>query len=271
MQCAFVYKIWARRYAPAHKDRKKEQGAEEMSVEGQIYERIYGAIIEQRLPPGTKLGEESLCELFGVSRSRIRKVLYRLGNESVVVLVPNRGAFVARPSVQEAREVFATRRLLEAEVVRGLARGLPVGDASRLARHVELEREAHGRHDRRASIRLSGEFHLLLAELAGNRVIERFLRELVSRTSLIIAVYEAPGRSCCSFDEHGALIEAIGGGRGEAAVEGMMAHLCGVEGRLMLERPPRQAVDLKAVFAPPEPDGPAAARAAGGLAPARRR
>jgi DNA-binding GntR family transcriptional regulator len=241
-----------------------------MSVEGQIYERIYGAIIEQRLPPGTKLGEEPLCELFGVSRSRIRKVLYRLGNESVVMLVPNRGAFVARPSVQEAREVFATRRLLEAEVVRGLARGLPAGDASRLARHVELECEAHWRHDRRTSIRLSGEFHLLLAELAGNRVIERFLRDLVSRTSLIIAVYEAPGRSCCSFDEHAALIEAIGGGRAEAAVEGMMAHLCGIEGRLLLDRPPGQTVDLKAVFAQPEHAPPASGLAHAGGAGGRR-
>lgn len=237
-----------------------------MSVESQIYERIYSAIIEQRLAPGTKLGEESLCELFGVSRSRIRKVLYRLGNDSVVMLVPNRGAFVARPSVQEAREVFATRRLLEAEVVRALAKGLSAADAARLARHVEVEREAHARHDRRASIRLSGEFHLLLAELAGNRVIERFLRELVSRTSLIIAVYEAPGRSCCSFDEHAALIEAIGGGRAEAAVEGMMAHLCGIESRLMLDRPPGQAVDLKAIFAPSETNArrDAQASAAGG-------
>jgi DNA-binding GntR family transcriptional regulator len=226
-----------------------------MSAESQIYERIYSAIIEQRLAPGTKLGEESLCELFGVSRSRIRKVLYRLGNESVVMLVPNRGAFVARPSVLEAREVFATRRLLEAEVVRGLAHGLAAADASRLARHVEFEREAHARHDRRASIRLSGEFHLLLAELAGNRVIERFLRDLVSRTSLIIAVYEAPGRSCCSFDEHAALIEAIGGGRAEAAVEGMRAHLCGIESRLMLERPPSGAADLKSILAPAHPDG----------------
>jgi DNA-binding GntR family transcriptional regulator len=223
-----------------------------MSVESQIYERIYSAIIEQRLPPGTKLGEESLCEVFGVSRSRIRKVLYRLGNDSVVELVPNRGAFVARPSVQEAREVFATRRLLESEVVRRLAQGLSAEDAARLARHVAFEHEAHARHNRRASIRLSGEFHLLLAALSGNRVIERFLRELVSRTSLIIAVYEAPGRSCCSFDEHAGLIEAMGRGHAEPAVEGMMAHLCGIESQLMLDRPPGEAVDLKSILAPSE-------------------
>lgn len=234
-----------------------------MPVETDIYEQIYSAIIEQRLPPGTKLGEEALCEVFGVGRSRIRSALHRLSGDSLVELVPRRGAFVARPSVQEARQVFATRRLLESEVVRTLAQALPSAATARLARHVELERRAHGQHDRRAAIRLSGEFHLLLADLAGNRVIERFLRELVSHTSLIIAVYEAPGRSCCSFDEHDALIEAIEASHVDAAVEGMTAHLGGIEARLALDRPLDQSVDFKVIFGRREGEASAAEPADG--------
>ncbi len=213
-----------------------------------IYERIYVAIVEQALPPGTKLGEESLCEVFGVSRTRIRRVLQRLANDHVIELLPNRGAYVARPSVDEARDIFATRRLLEADVVRRLAGRLSLHQRQRLEEQVAAEADAHSRGDRRAAIRLSGQFHLLLADMAGNRVVSRFLRELVSRTSLIIALYEAPGASCCPFEEHAALMRKIAGGPREDAVAAMTTHLEGIEARLRLQEPPGGSVDLLRVF-----------------------
>jgi DNA-binding GntR family transcriptional regulator len=214
-----------------------------------IHARIYDAIVEQRLPPGTKLGEESLCEIFGVGRTLIRRVLQRLANEHVVESRPHRGACVARPSVEEAREVFEARRLLEAHVIDRLAGKRTSADAGRLLRHVAEERAAHAAGDRGRLIRRSGEFHLLLAELAGNRAIARFLRELVSRTSLIIAVYEAPGESCCSFDDHALIIEALASGRALVADQAMRAHLLSIEQRLRLNRLPARIADLQEVLA----------------------
>ncbi len=219
------------------------------STVDRIHTKIYDAIVEQQLPPGTKLGEESLCEIFGVSRTLIRRVLQRLAGEHVVETLPHRGAFVARPSIEQAREVFEARRALEAWVIRQLVDDFTAEDAERLRRRVAEERRAHAEGDRRALIRLSGEFHLLLAELAGNRAIARFLRELVSRTSLIIAVYEAPGASCCSFDEHAGIIEALAGPDAEAAQLAMHAHLLGIEERLRLDRLPARTVDLQQVLA----------------------
>ena len=214
-----------------------------------IHAKIYDAIVEQRLPPGTKLGEESLCEIFGVSRTLIRRVLQRLANEHMVESRPYRGACVARPSVEEAREVFEARRALEAHVIDRVAGGLTPTDTGRLRRHVAAEREAHAAGDRRRLIRRSGEFHLLLAELAGNRSIARFLRELVSRTSLIIAVYEAPGEFCCSFGDHAEIIEALVSGRAQVADRAMRAHLLSIEQRLRLDRLPDGTVALHEVLA----------------------
>src|SRR5919106_4854126 len=108
-----------------------------------IHAKIYGAIVEQRLPPGTKLGEEALCEIFGVSRTLIRRVLQRLASERMVELWPHRGAFVARPSVEEARDVFEARRALEAHVVKKLVQRLTPAGTDRLRRHVVKERRAH--------------------------------------------------------------------------------------------------------------------------------
>ena len=217
-----------------------------------IYDRILGAIVEQALPPGTKLGEEQLCDIFGVGRGVIRRTLLRLAGDRVIDLLPHRGAFVAKPSIEEARQVFAARRVLEADVVREVARaGLQPGQIARLRRHLAQEHAAHVEGDRGAVIRLSGALHLLLAELAGNLVIVRFLRELVARTSLIIAIFEAPAVSCCPYDEHAALIEAIIDGRGEAA---MRTHLEDIEARLRLDRtPPPATVDLRRILtAPPQ-------------------
>ena len=127
--------------------------------------------------------------------------------------------------------------------------GLGAADAERLRRHVAQERQARAAGARRRLIRRSGEFHLLLAALAGNGAIARFLRELVSRTSLIIAVYEAPGASCCPVDEHAAIIEALTRRQPEIAARTMHAHLVGIEQRLRLDRLPERTVDLQEVLA----------------------
>ena len=82
-----------------------------------MYDRMVSAILDHRLPPGTKLVEDKLAAAFGVSRTRVRPVLVRLANEQVVTLTPNRGASIAQPTPQEALEVFEARRLLEPRLV----------------------------------------------------------------------------------------------------------------------------------------------------------
>ena len=75
-------------------------------AEEEIVERIFEAVVEQRLPPGTKLSESALCEAFGVGRMRIRRSLLLLASREVVELRANRGAYVASPTADQAREVF---------------------------------------------------------------------------------------------------------------------------------------------------------------------
>ena len=111
----------------------------------EIYERIVTSVMEHRLPPGTKLGEDKLARIFGASRARVRQVLARLALERIVVLQPNRGAFVAEPTVAEAREVFEVRRPLEALVVRRIIAKKDPQLIARLRAHVESALDAHQR------------------------------------------------------------------------------------------------------------------------------
>ena len=205
-----------------------------------IHGRIYKAIVEHRLQPGTKLTEERIAELFAVSRTQVRGVLQRLAVEQVVTLVPNRGAFVATPTAAEAHDVLDVRRTLEPGVVARLIERIAAGQARDAVKQLRLlvkrERQAHANNDRRAAVRLSGEFHVLLAELSGSSIYHRLMRELTPLTCLAILSFEAPTAAACPNDEHSRLVDAIEAGNVAAAAALMAEHLHHIESALDLNR-----------------------------------
>jgi DNA-binding GntR family transcriptional regulator len=217
--------------------------------EDAIHERVLSAIFEHRLPPGTKLGEDRLAGIFGVSRARIRQVLPRLAHEGVVHLEPNRGAFVAKPTVQQARDVFDARRVIEPAIVQAMLKK-PNQRAltARLRQHVAAERHARAANDVRAIVRLSGEFHILLAEMAGNALLARTMRELAMLTCLIIALYDKPSVPHCLGDEHAAIVDALAAGDGKRVAQLMVEHLDHVEEGLELSVNEDTSVDLQEIL-----------------------
>jgi DNA-binding GntR family transcriptional regulator len=213
----------------------------------EVYEKIYASILEHRLLPGTKLPEERLAAIFGVSRARIREVLGRLAYEQIVEIYPNKGAYIARPSVEQAREIFQARLVIEPAIVRILADSGRQAAIDELAAHVDREKAAHASDDKRSVIRLSGEFHNLAADLAGNSALARSLRELTSLTCLIILLYDAPTPISCRPDDHDDIVTALRAGDSIRAIEAMMGHLRAIESSLDL-RNTVDNVDLEAIF-----------------------
>lgn len=217
-----------------------------------IHQRIYTAIVEHRLMPGTKLSEEKVAELFDVSRTQVRGVLQRLAAEQLVTLFHNRGAFVTHPTAQEARDVLWIRKTLEPAAVERVIARIQAGDADdaikRLKAAVQAEAKARKAGDRRRSVRLSGEFHVLLAELAGSRFLTRLIRELTPLTCLAILAFEAPTAAACPEDEHEQLVTAIERGDVHAATACMREHLHHIEQALKLDDDGAQEVDLAAIL-----------------------
>ena len=213
-----------------------------------IYERIYEAVVEHRLLPGTKLSEERVAELFSVSRTQVRGVLQRLAVEQLVTLIPNRGAFVTTPSAEEAHDVLEVRRTLEPAVVQRLIARIAAGKAptalKQLRALVKREQQAHANGDRRAAVRLSGEFHVLLAQLSGSAIMTRMLRELTPLTCLAILTFEAPTGTACPNDEHTVLLDAIEAGDSAQAVAIMDEHLHHIEKSLNLDAEAAPEIDL---------------------------
>lgn len=227
--------------------RKTAARLERENTHDEIYEKITVAILEHRLHPGTKLVEERLAEIFGVSRARIREVLARLAHEQIVELYPQRGAYVAKPSIEQALDVFEARRLIEPAVVRRLVDTLTPEKLARLRQHQDLEQDARRRDDKRAVIRLSGEFHSLAAELAGNTALARSMRELSTLTCLMIFLYDAPTSTSCRADEHTQIIDAIARRDVARAEKLMLEHLDHIESGMKLDTATEE-VDLEAIF-----------------------
>jgi DNA-binding GntR family transcriptional regulator len=206
---------------------------------------IHEAVLDHRLPPGTKLKEIALAELFGVTRSVIRRSLARLAHLRLVELRPNRGAVVASPTAAEARDLFAARRAIEAAVVASLAANVTREQLRELRAMTRAEREAYAAGDARRGLKLSVEFHRVLARMAGNAVLAEFLDQLVARTPLVVLAHRGPAMgNACSIDEHSQVVDALADGDAPRAVATMAAHLDALLARLDLERTARRETDL---------------------------
>lgn len=194
-----------------------------------IVDRIYSAVMEQRLAPRTKLSEAALCESFGVGRMRVRRSLLLLASQGIVDLHSNRGAYIACPSAEEAHEVFEARLMIEPGLVRAMAEGVTGDVIEGLRRHLDLETAARAKKERGDIIRLSGEFHVELAIGHGNAVLTRLVRELVTRTSLIVGLFGVNRESTCPEDEHSQIVEAIARGDGKTAAKVVERHLSHIQ------------------------------------------
>jgi DNA-binding GntR family transcriptional regulator len=206
------------------------------------------AIIEQALPPGTKLPEDELGARFGMSRTLVRAALAQLQSEGLVDAPPRRTATTAKPTLEEAKEVFEVRRTLEREVVRLVIARWRAEFGAELEGHVREEEAARKAGEERVSIRLAGEFHTRLGAMSGNALLRRYLGEVVSRCSLILALYGRPHSADCAVNEHREIVAALRGRDADAAVAVMDRHLGSVEHRARLDQGGEAPFDLGAVL-----------------------
>lgn len=201
-----------------------------------IVQSLTRAIVEHRLLPGTKLAEQKLADHFGVSRTLVRQALFQLTQNRLIRLEPARGAFVAAPTVEEARQVFAVRRMLEAEMARAFVREVTPAKVRALREHIAREKAAVDRNDAAGRVELLGDFHVRMAELMGNEVLTQILRDLVSRSSLISLMYQRDGAARHSQEEHVELVKALAAKDEDRAAALMSDHLLHVEESLAFDR-----------------------------------
>ena len=190
-----------------------------------VYTDLRDAIVGHRIPPGMKLPEDEVASIYGVSRTLVRAALQALSHDRLVNLEPNRGAFVAQPGKREAREVFEARALVEPHVAALACDNSNPGQIARLRDHLEREHEAiHAGRDSEA-IMLSARFHMGIAEMADHSILTDVVKDLIQRSSLIIALYWRRRDTTCERHAHLALVNAIEQRSKTDASELMKSHI----------------------------------------------
>lgn len=203
------------------------------------------AIHEHRLAPGTKLGEDDIGDIYGVSRTVVRASLQSLAHIQLVDIHRNRGAFVAKPSLREAREVFEARELLEPRTARSAALRAKSADVAKLRAHIDQEHAALDAGDNGRALYLSGQFHIEIAQIADQDTIAGFIQTLISRSSLVIALYWRRESALCESHAHHALLGAMDAGDGPLCEDLMRSHLVDLHSALDLRERPAQSMSLR--------------------------
>ena len=208
------------------------------------------AILEHRLHPGMKLSEDEVGEIFGASRTVVRAALHALAHSGLVTIERNRGAFVSRPTIREAHEVFEARALIEPHVARMAALAMTGLQLDNLKAHIEAEHVALAAGEMGKSLSLSGLFHIAVSDIADQQVLGAIIRQLISRSSLIIALYWKRPDTACESHSHHALLEALETRDGQAAEEIMKSHIVDLHSGLDLVERPHRDLTLAEVFRP---------------------
>ena len=202
-----------------------------MSNQTQIAQQVVEAILAQKLAPGERLGEQELAELFDVSRTLVREALMQLQARGFVEVRTRKGWYVVEPSIEEARDAFSARRIIETGILREAGRPLQ-SVVRKLRQHIAQEEQAIEGADAATRAFLLADFHVCLAECLGQRLLCDVLRDLTARTTLAASLYQSKhdaGQSCA---EHAGIVAALEKGELELARQRMLEHIGSVEAAL---------------------------------------
>ena len=229
--------------------------ADDANADERVYAAVSKALLSGKLRPGAPLRERALAEALGCTRGAVRKALARLGTEKRLVLEHNRGAFVPNPSIEDMRGIYRARRIVEAGLVTTLFGTLTRDQVAALRKHVQVEQKAFHEGRREEAIRLAGDFHLLLAQMANSDELLSYLQRLISNTELYKALYDSAEAASCAPREHELIIEALTGNSLDKALAVALAHLHELEQRVIAAAVAEQEVDLAALLNGSAPAG----------------
>ncbi|WP_353228631.1 GntR family transcriptional regulator [Novosphingobium sp.] len=192
------------------------------------YAAIRNMILAGELPAGTQLGEEALAEKCGVSRTPVREALRRLETELLVVRTDTQRSFVAEWSIDDVRDAFDLRAMLEGYAARRAAQRMTTDSLARLrsANAQIAQAIALPRPDVAAFIDGNRMFHAAILDCAGSRRLMAQLGSLVEQPVVWRTAHQyGPDALHRSWSEHEELVAAFARHDGGWAEAIMQSHI----------------------------------------------
>lgn len=190
-----------------------------------VYDYVRDRIIRKELFPGNRVLEEELASAMHTSRTTVRRAITRLNYEGLVDLVPNYGAFVAKPTCVDMNHVFAVRTILECEAARLAVPRITEEALDRMEKNLDSQLRLTGRFSMTEYVTLNRDFHWEILRAADNEYIEKFCHELFNKSAIFLIFYDQTGTNTESNRTHTALLKALRERDAEAAVEATRADI----------------------------------------------
>lgn len=200
----------------------------------QVYDYVRNNIIKKQLFPGNQIIEEDLAFAMQTSRATVRKALARLHYEGLVDLIPNRGAFVAKPTLADMQQVYALRRILEVEALRTALPKITDAHIQKLESSIKAQQELVANYTMEEYIHLNAQFHWIIIDVAQNEYLSKFLLELFNKSSIFLTFYDASTDNADSISTHEQLVQAIKAGDLDTAVKALEADILCAEASIRL-------------------------------------
>lgn len=196
----------------------------------QVYDYVKNQIIKKKIFPGTQIIEEDLAFAMQTSRATVRKALTRLHYEGLADMIPNRGAFVAKPTPADMENVYALRRILEVEALRTALPKITDAHIQKLESSLASQRELTKHYSVEEYIRVNAEFHWIIIEAAQNEYLNKFLLELFNKSAIFLTFYDSSSDNSDSIHTHEQLLDAIKTKDMDAAIKALEADIvCAVD------------------------------------------
>ncbi len=198
-----------------------------MSTEEEIYQKLKNAIIKRYIKSGNKLVEETIAQKLGVSRTPVRAAMRRLANDGLLTIMPKRGAVVISPTIAEIEQTYEVRIEMEKMAVRKAAENITEKQLKKLDEIIQKEIEIFKADNIEDYNENNEAFHLLIAEASGNKVLYRYIDQLLEKMKIYLILYDPFFKLKRHFisSEHRPIVEALEEKNAERAVLEMEEHL----------------------------------------------
>jgi len=188
------------------------------------YAQLRESILNGSITPGARISEPGLAEQLGISRTPVREALQRLSQEGLVELSPNKGARVRALSLQEIREVYEVRALLEAEAARLAAQNATEKELKELDQRLKtLDKLPRG--DYLEQMQVDFDFHTALVEASHNRMLARVYQDLRASLALVRASMQTHSQHPTTRKQHKQIMQALHKHNAEAAAKAARTHV----------------------------------------------
>lgn len=197
-------------------------------------------IAEGQLRPGSKLSEQSLAQALGVSRNTLREAFTVLGNELILTRIPNRGVFVASPGMDDVREIYAVRRMIEPAALQWG----PELNVPGLERIVKRARAALASGKIEAMADANQRFHEEVVRASGSAQLQELMTRVLAQMRLVFhAMSDAPDFHSHYVELNASLVDLLRAGERDQAAQALRGYLDTAETELLAHLKDRMAAD----------------------------